>query len=631
MLRTIFRLAALALPCAPLAAQELQIHYINVGWGGSTLIVGPDGTTVLLDGGNTGRGTQRVVPYLNAIGITPAIGLDYTIVSHQHCDHNGGLDEVVNAGWNVWVENWDNGSTYSSSCVTQWDSTASTTAAGIPVAMPVGTVVQLGGGATLTCIARNGSIIGGGGVSVSDENDRSIAVLVKHGGFEWIWAGDLGGGQNDSACTGRTTAQTNVETAVLAAISPGGAFPLISSGGIDALHVNHHGSESSTNNDWFDLARPAVALIATGGGQASSYHLPRKDVVEKVLLAQATACVSSTPALVLQTEEGNPTGTNTSFAGYCVGNIVLRTDGVSSFSVHADGAVTVGPDERAAAGLPRTFALDDQTGPPDTTPPAAPTGLVAVAGDAKVDLAWAANSEADLRGYDIYRSTTAGTLGTKLNASVVTTRSWSDAGLANGTTYRYSIKALDNAGNASAASTQVAATPVAPPAPGGRPWINEFHYDNSGTDVNEFIEIAGPAGTNLAGWTLVGYDGSTRNTYKTVTLSGTLANQSNGFGTRSFAFSGLQNGAPDGFALVDNLGVVVQFLSYEGTFTGLNGPAAGRASVAIPQSENGSGPTNGSIRLTGAGCGYANFTWAAPGTASQNSINPGQSFLVGCP
>jgi beta-lactamase superfamily II metal-dependent hydrolase len=212
MLRASAALAAIVLPCTVLQAQELQIHYINVGWGGSTLIVGPDGTTVLLDGGNTGRGTQRIVPYLNSIGITPSTGLDYTIVSHQHCDHNGGLDEVVQAGWNVWVENWDNGSTYSTSCVTQWDSTASSTAAGIPVAMPIGTVVQLGGGATLTCIARNGSIIGGGSVAVSDENDRSIAVLVKHGGFEWIWAGDLGGGQGDSACTGRTTAAKAART-----------------------------------------------------------------------------------------------------------------------------------------------------------------------------------------------------------------------------------------------------------------------------------------------------------------------------------------------------------------------------------------------------------------------------------
>jgi hypothetical protein len=40
------------------------------------------------------------------------------------------------------------------------------------------------------------------------------------------------------------------------------------------------------------------------------------------------------------------------------------------------------------------------------------------------------------------------------------------------------------------------------------PWINEFHYDNAGTDAGEFIEIAGLAGTNLAGWQLVLYNGN---------------------------------------------------------------------------------------------------------------------------
>jgi hypothetical protein len=44
------------------------------------------------------------------------------------------------------------------------------------------------------------------------------------------------------------------------------------------------------------------------------------------------------------------------------------------------------------------------------------------------------------------------------------------------------------------------------------------------------------------------------------------ANQSNGFGTVFVAISGLQNGAPDGLALVNNLGSVIQFLSYERCF-----------------------------------------------------------------
>src|SRR6266498_2810226 len=134
----------------PLFAQTLEIHYIDVGWGGSVFIKGPTGITVLLEAGNTGMGTQYVVPYLKSIGVQPAIGIDYVVGGQQHCDHIGGLDEVINVGYNVRIKQYYNGSTYASSCVDQWNAAAATTTAGAPVTMPVGTVIQLGNGATLT-------------------------------------------------------------------------------------------------------------------------------------------------------------------------------------------------------------------------------------------------------------------------------------------------------------------------------------------------------------------------------------------------------------------------------------------------------------------------------------------------
>src|SRR5262245_25067923 len=87
---------------------DLEIHYINVGWGGAVFVKGPgaSGTTVLMEAGNTGSGTSRVVPYLQSIGVPPASGFDYTIAGHQHCDHLGGMDEVINAGYNVRVANY---------------------------------------------------------------------------------------------------------------------------------------------------------------------------------------------------------------------------------------------------------------------------------------------------------------------------------------------------------------------------------------------------------------------------------------------------------------------------------------------------------------------------------------------
>src|SRR6266511_3428557 len=50
-------------------------------------------------------------------------------------------------------------------------------------------------------------------------------------------------------------------------------------------------------------------------------------------------------------------------------------------------------------------------------------------------------------------------------------------------------------------------------------FINEFHYDNASTDAGEAIEIAGPAGTNLSGWSIVLYNGSGGASYNTNNLS----------------------------------------------------------------------------------------------------------------
>jgi hypothetical protein len=198
-----------------------------------------------------------------------------------------------------------------------------------------------------------------------DENDMSLAVVIQHGAFDYVWACELGGGDDDSGCTGRVTGQRNLETPLAQALVPGGAMPLLSEEGVDVMHVNHHGSESSTNADWMNFLRPEVAVIPVGAGQGSNWHHPRRDVVENVLLAQA-ACITVPAAFVLQTEEGSVTGegTNTSTAGFCVGDIAITTNGRDGYRIEGSGRVTHGPDEREVAGLPRMFETDE-AGPVD--------------------------------------------------------------------------------------------------------------------------------------------------------------------------------------------------------------------------------------------------------------------------
>ena len=364
LVRRAVAILVLLVPCVSVLAQgTLTIHQINVQQGDCTLIVGPDGTTFLIDAGNRGKGTSEVVPYLRSIGIEPDDGLDFMLATHRDSDHLGGLDEVIGAGYDVGEAVWDNGSSKTGgpdSQITQFLTAAAGTTAGAVQAMPLNHEVALGGGATAICVAVGGRVRGHGLVAgATSENDMSVALLVRFGDFEYITAGDLGGGQADRTCTGRSTGQANVETPLALALMPGSPHSLLTADGVEVLDVNHHGSESSTNRDYMNQLSPALAVINTGRGQGGNFHHPRRDVVENVLMA-AAACVTATAAVVLQTEEGSPIGTNTTRAAFCVGDIVIRTTGRSNFQVSATGRRSQGPDERMAAGLnpARTFPLD---------------------------------------------------------------------------------------------------------------------------------------------------------------------------------------------------------------------------------------------------------------------------------
>lgn len=159
------------------------------------------------------------------------------------------------------------------------------------------------------------------------------------------------------------------------------------------------------------------------------------------------------------------------------------------------------------------------------------------------------------------------------------------------------------------------------------PFINEIHYDNAGTDLNEGVEIAGPAGLDLSGWGLLFYNGFDGLAYKTIVLSGIIPNQQNNYGAVWFPVSGLQNGSPDGIAFIDSVDTPIQFLSYEGDFIGGGGPVVGMSSTDIGVREDNPVPDAGySLQLIGAGSEYSDFSWSGPMLNTPGTINTGQSF-----
>jgi fibronectin type 3 domain-containing protein len=112
-----------------------------------------------------------------------------------------------------------------------------------------------------------------------------------------------------------------------------------------------------------------------------------------------------------------------------------------------DTSLNEGDNSSEASATPETV---------DTVAPAAPTGLVAVAGDGEVSLSWDANGESDLSGYKVYRSTTSG--GPYTEIADVVANAYMDAAVVNGTTYYYVVTAYDTSLNEGDNSSEASAT-----------------------------------------------------------------------------------------------------------------------------------------------------------------------------
>jgi len=125
----------------------------------------------------------------------------------------------------------------------------------------------------------------------------------------------------------------------------------------------------------------------------------------------------------------------------------------------------------------------------DTTAPAAPSGLTADADDALVTLSW--NAVDDANTYNVYRATSAtdSASGSPLATDLTETR-YADEGADNGTTYYYRVTAIDEAGNESDGSGEIASTPFTAPT------------ELTGTSGNSEIELDWSAATGAANYSV---------------------------------------------------------------------------------------------------------------------------------
>ena len=234
-------------------AQNLEIYCIEVGLstggtfgsqGNSTLIIGPNGTSVLIDAGNGGdSGANSVLALFSRLSLAD---LDYMITTHWDGDHSNGMDDVATYNSNQYMPTtiYDLGDTGG----VGYDATF-TGRRSIP---SVGNTINLGSGCTLTFVCRDGNIWGGGYVNPgTSDNARSIGVLIQYGGFDYLSLGDLEGEG--------TADHPDTEGPLATALEADGYE-------IDVLHVSHHGSQYSTYNAFCADVAAEYAVISCGDG-----------------------------------------------------------------------------------------------------------------------------------------------------------------------------------------------------------------------------------------------------------------------------------------------------------------------------------------------------------------------------
>jgi len=227
---------------------------------------------------------------------------------------------------------------------------------------------------------------------------------------------------------------------------------------------------------------PTAAFIQTltnfiGSGSFTNSPLPPTGLVATAGNAQvALTWIASTNATSYNVKRSSVSGGETTLATVTTTNYAdagLNNGTTYYYEVSAVNGNGEGANSAEVSATPHTI------------PPSAPTGLGAVAGNARVILIWMPSAGA--MSYNLKRSTTSGAETAITNMA---TPGYADMGVANGTTYYYEVSAV-NSGGESANSVEVIATPqVKPQASGIVLYQQDWGTTNGNTNATSLSQVA---------------------------------------------------------------------------------------------------------------------------------------------
>jgi len=265
----VLALAFLALAAAA-EASLLRIYYPDIEQGSATLIVSPSGKALLIDAGSGLKATDDdVVELIRDLQDQGVItDMAYTLATHYDEDHIGRMEDVLNFGvMSSTATAYDRGTAGGTPSTFAYDDYSSAAANYSRTTITANTMINLGSGVTVRCYVLNAELPDATTVSLTgtdqQENARSVAVVVSYGDVDvWI-GGDLTG--NDD-----TLNFADVESAVA---------PF--TGDVDVYTFNHHGSNSSSAQDFLDVLEAEVGIVQSS--TSNNFGHPRADVLQRFL------------------------------------------------------------------------------------------------------------------------------------------------------------------------------------------------------------------------------------------------------------------------------------------------------------------------------------------------------------
>ena len=259
--------------------KEMQVHFIDVGQGDSALIITPHGRAFMVDTGGVREGSYDIgsrvdVPYLLHYGVQK---LDYIFLTHAHDDHAGGVKGILTK---IPVGAIGIGHEGAGDYLQAFGTGEIGKIKKLLVPLQEGSSIELDGVRIDMLYSPESKKVQESQLQATG-NEFSNLIRVSYGEASFLFTGDLVAEQEQQVLANGTNVASTV------------------------LKVGHHGSRTSSSQEFLTAVNPGWAVISCGYN--NSFGHPHKEILNRL-----TSC---TKAEILRTDQQ--------------GAIVFKTDGNS--------------------------------------------------------------------------------------------------------------------------------------------------------------------------------------------------------------------------------------------------------------------------------------------------------------